>query len=188
MDEQRDADFSSLPDSEADEFILPVTTTFEEAKKRRTELINELRTENADDRLAYLMAKCHKGRRCNLDNCPVCERRKLIAKNVPASIVKMLGSLDHPMMQISVDAIKIVGKRRPLNEQKLRVLTASIREIGLQTPISVRKRKKDVVLIAGRHRLEAVKRLSWDRIPCLALVKDDIDLALLAAHGKFLPS
>ena len=96
---------------------------------------------------------------------------------VPASVVKAVGSLDG-IVHIKVGAIKIIGKRRPLNEAKVRALAASINEIGLQTPITVQNRKKDVVLTTGWYRLEAVKRLSWTAIPCIVLGADKIDVSL----------
>src|SRR6202034_389682 len=106
---------------------------------------SELREgDSGKQRLAELLSKCRKGSRCNLVECPVCERRRLIAKNgVPASVVKTLGS-HIPMVNIDVNAIKISGKRRALNEKKIRTIAASIDQIGLQTPISVQTRKNDV--------------------------------------------
>ena len=32
--------------------------------------------------------------------------------------------------------------------------------------------KRKVTLVAGWHRLEAAKRLSWDRIPCVVLTRE----------------
>ena len=99
----------------------------------------------------------------------MCERLKLIdRKGIPASIIKSVGS---PFERISIDVtdIEIVKRRRPLNEKKVRALATSINEIGLQSPITVARHKKKIVLVSGWHRLEAVQRLSWDAIPRVVL-------------------
>ena len=164
---------------EDDDVLWGPIPTFEEAIAQRKELIAQLKEgDRGERRLAAILARCRKGSRCNLVRCPVCERRKLVAVNaVPASVVKAVGSLDG-IVHIKVGAIKIIGKRRPLNEAKVRALAASINEIGLQTPITVQNRKKDVVLTTGWYRLEAVKRLSWTAIPCIVLGADKIDVSL----------
>jgi ParB-like chromosome segregation protein Spo0J len=53
----------------------------------------------------------------------------------------------------------------PLNEKKLRELKASIALGRLQTPITVRIRKKKVELVTGRYRLEAMRQLGAEFIP-----------------------
>ncbi|KAF0136331.1 MAG: hypothetical protein FD152_1050 [Xanthobacteraceae bacterium] len=56
---------------------------------------------------------------------------------------------------------------------------ASIERLGLLTPIMVRSRADDeLTLIAGRHRLEAVRRLGWESIPAVFLYGDDTDARL----------
>ncbi|HEY7329496.1 MAG TPA: TM0106 family RecB-like putative nuclease [Gemmataceae bacterium] len=129
-------------------------------------------------RLAALLSKCRNGQRCHLEECAVCERQKLIERRgVPASIVKSIGA-SYAIVTIYLDRIRVIGKRRPLNEQKVRTLAASIDKVGLQTPISVHRRKNDVLLVCGWHRLEAVKRLGWNSIKCTVLVGDDIQQRL----------
>lgn len=55
------------------------------------------------------------------------------------------------------------GKRiRPLKADAVTELAKSIEQIGLLNPIAVRE---DNQLIAGRHRLEAVKSLGWSTVP-----------------------
>jgi len=64
----------------------------------------------------------------------------------------------------------IINKRlRKLNNEKVNQLAESIKEIGLLNPITV----KGNVLVAGLHRLEAVKKLNWEEIPTRQLEKDD---------------
>ena len=52
-------------------------------------------------------------------------------------------------------------------------LMDSIQRIGLQTPISVRWVGDNLMLVAGRHRLEAVRRLGWDMVDCTMLTGTD---------------
>jgi hypothetical protein len=150
--------------------------TFEVAKQRRTELIAELREGGpGEQRLAELLTRCWKGNRCNLDECPVCQRRKQLPKwRIPASVSKsFIGTL--APQEIRLGAIKVVGERRPLNEEKLRKIAASIDHIGLQTPITVRMQKKKVILVSGWYRLAATERLGWDAIPCVEFCGDQVE-------------
>ena len=89
--------------------------TAADAERQWKEHIAWLREgDKSDRRLADVLATCRKGARCNLQECPKCERRKEIARQkVPASVVKTIGSL-HPLMNIRVGAIEVVGKRRLL--------------------------------------------------------------------------
>jgi hypothetical protein len=80
-----------------------------------------------------------------------------------------------------------VGERlRKTDPRRVEALASSIDEIGLQTPISIRIVEEvdipDVgpvdsvpVLIAGAHRLAAVKLLGQERIECFDLLGDDIE-------------
>ena len=158
-------------DEDDDDLFGPIPT-FEVAKGQRAQRIKELETEGsrADHRLAALLANCRKGRRCRLLECAVCRRRKLIAwRGVPASVVKSIGSL-FGRATLTIKRIEVVAnRRRPLNEAKVQAIAASMNQIGLQTPITVQTFKRKVTLVAGWHRLEAAKRLSWDSIPCVVL-------------------
>src|SRR5271170_1236705 len=66
--------------------------------------------------------------------------------------------------------IKVVGKRRPLNPSKVKVLADSICTIGLKNPITVRVRKSgQIELVAGLHRLASVKSLGQEKIDCVVI-------------------
>lgn len=68
---------------------------------------------------------------------------------------------------VPVDSIQVPDNWRTLDEESVESLTQSIREVGLIHPITI---SPDRTLVAGRHRLEAVRRLGWDSI--LAVVAD----------------
>jgi ParB/RepB/Spo0J family partition protein len=65
-------------------------------------------------------------------------------------------------------------RRRTINTENVRTLAASMKAIGLQTPITVVPHKvgatSRVVLVAGLHRVEAAKALGWESIPALLVV------------------
>ena len=66
-------------------------------------------------------------------------------------------------MQIPIDEIKVKNGRRELNIDHAHELADSIRELGLLNPITI---DQDHDLIAGLHRLEAVKLLGWSEVEC----------------------
>jgi ParB-like chromosome segregation protein Spo0J len=68
----------------------------------------------------------------------------------------------------------IVGERlRPLNAEKVEELERSITALGLGTPITIRYVEGRPILIAGAHRLQAVKNLGWDQIAVRKFEGDD---------------
>lgn len=78
---------------------------------------------------------------------------------------------------VKIADIAVVGKRRKLNVIKVNELVATISILGLRTPITVRPRmwgepEQPFVLIAGEHRLEAMKKLGAAEIACV-VVEDD---------------
>jgi site-specific DNA-methyltransferase (adenine-specific) len=66
-------------------------------------------------------------------------------------------------MQIPIKLIKVESRLRSVDSKKVDELLQSIQEIGLLNPIII---TKDNVLVAGAHRLEAMKRLGKDNIEC----------------------
>jgi hypothetical protein len=66
-----------------------------------------------------------------------------------------------------IDKIDVSRCTRPVNEQAVRALMSSIETIGLLNPILVDfdDGGDGCTLRAGRHRLEACRRLGWERIP-----------------------
>ena len=90
---------------------------------------------------------------------------------------------------LDIDAIHIGERMRPVaDDSRVAALASSIKDIGLQTPISVRfvdsvtidgeEVSHVPVLIAGRNRLEAARQLGWERIDCFILTADDIEARL----------
>jgi ParB/RepB/Spo0J family partition protein len=71
--------------------------------------------------------------------------------------------------------IAMPKKWRSIQQDKVDALAASMNQIGLRTPISVRNSKKGIQLVAGRHRLEAAKKLGWKRIDAIVMPDDYLD-------------
>lgn len=66
-------------------------------------------------------------------------------------------------MQVPIGKIQIKEGRRSLDADHVKELADSIRELGLLNPLTI---DRDYVLIAGLHRLEAVKALGWEDVEC----------------------
>ena len=77
---------------------------------------------------------------------------------------------------IRIEKIIISPNRREANPDYVRELADSIAELGMMNAITI---GRDFVLIAGLHRLEAAKLLSWTEIECNILDLDGL-LAELA--------
>lgn len=74
------------------------------------------------------------------------------------------------LRSVAVDWIHVPAGRRPLDLIEVEKLAASIKTLGLQNPIQVFFTRKGLsgkyILIAGHHRLEAVKSLGKREIAC----------------------
>jgi ParB-like chromosome segregation protein Spo0J len=69
---------------------------------------------------------------------------------------------------IRIDEVYVPAKhRRELDPATVESLAESILEIGLQTPISVRRDGERFVLVSGAHRLEACKALGEETITAI---------------------
>ena len=74
------------------------------------------------------------------------------------------------LVAIRVDDVQVGDKRRELVEDKVREIAESIKSIGLISPITVRavgnaaagSGEPATVLVAGLHRLEAVRSLGGE--------------------------
>lgn len=91
-------------------------------------------------------------------------------------------------MQVPIGKIQIKEGRRSLDAGHVKELADSIRELGLLNPLTI---DRDYVLIAGLHRLEAVKALGWEDVECtvsslegLAAELAEIDESIKIIQGK----
>lgn len=85
---------------------------------------------------------------------------------------------------IFIADIEIGDRHRAVSEDAVHRLAASMKDIGLRQPITVRIVSEMVidgrptvgvpVLVAGRHRLAAATALGWTHIDCIEVEDDDI--------------
>lgn len=66
-------------------------------------------------------------------------------------------------MKVNISEIKVNPRWRGALEKDIKELALSISEIGLLNPITL---TGDYILIAGLHRLEAVRLLGWKEVEC----------------------
>jgi ParB-like nuclease domain len=79
---------------------------------------------------------------------------------------------------LTFDQIDLPEKGRPYNASDVANLVSSIRAIGLQVPLTCVEREGRHLLIAGRHRLEALRVLGYDKAPVHVVDFDDIEARL----------
>jgi ParB family chromosome partitioning protein len=82
-------------------------------------------------------------------------------------------------MNLPIDSIIIPTVRRPLDPDTVDRIARSIGEIGLLSPILVRESAKGHILVAGLHRLEAIRQLGHVEIACDVVECDDVRARLL---------
>lgn len=85
-------------------------------------------------------------------------------------------------MQIKISEIKINPGRRDTQQRNVEELARSISAVGLMNPITV---TQDNTLIAGLHRLEAVKLLGWTEIECTVSDADGLQAELAEIDENF---
>src|ERR1700722_614107 len=79
---------------------------------------------------------------------------------------------------LTFDQIDFPAKARPTNATDVVALVSSIRAIGLQVPLTVIEREGRYLLIAGRHRLEALRVIGEERVPARVVDFDDTEARL----------
>ena len=85
-------------------------------------------------------------------------------------------------MRVKISDIKIKPGRREAKPKGVEELTRSIQALGLLNPIIV---TEDNTLIAGLHRLEAVKKLGWTEIECTVSSMDGLQAELAEIDENF---
>ena len=79
------------------------------------------------------------------------------------------------VVSVRVADVEVPDNCRSIRQDAVDDLAASMEQIGLRTPISVRNSKNEIKLVAGRHRLEAAKKLGWKRIDAIVMHDDKLD-------------
>ena len=85
-------------------------------------------------------------------------------------------------MRMKISEIKINPGRQDTQQRNVEELARSITAVGLMNPITV---TQDNTLIAGLHRLEAVKLLGWTEIECTVSDADGLQAELAEIDENF---
>jgi ParB family chromosome partitioning protein len=81
--------------------------------------------------------------------------------------------------RISIEGIDVGARLRPINEPTVVSLMESIKRLDQLQPISVFSRDDcTILLVAGAHRLEAIKRLGLDEIDVIFVTGDEVEREL----------
>lgn len=88
------------------------------------------------------------------------------------------------VQSIRIEHVETVERHRALDNSACDRLAASMDEIGLRQPITIRivdmmvidgqETEGVPVLVAGRHRLEAARKLGWTHIDCIEVDDDQL--------------
>lgn len=89
-----------------------------------------------------------------------------------------VGASRMEITEVSIIELQPRADARPVDEARLRELTASIEATGLIHPIRVRKQDFYYEVIAGWHRTVACRDLGWETIPCNVVDDDDLHAEL----------
>lgn len=81
---------------------------------------------------------------------------------------------------LDINAIKVGERTRKLSPANVQKIKKSIEEIGLLHPILVWRDEVALKLVAGRHRLEALKELGWENVPIRLVTTESAAEAMLA--------
>src|SRR5438067_13387863 len=71
-----------------------------------------------------------------------------------------------------IDDITVPERHRDLDPAKVAMLVESMRELGQLHPIMVFRAEDSIILVAGRHRLEAARQLGWACIDAMYVEAD----------------
>ena len=81
-------------------------------------------------------------------------------------------------MELEIARILVRPRKRPVVGSKVEELANSIMEVGLLHPIMVRQVDGQYELVAGAHRIAALKQLGWETIPVELFDGMDMDAEL----------
>ncbi len=88
-------------------------------------------------------------------------------------------------MRIQISEIKINAGRREASPESVKELAQSISAVGLINPVTI---SQEHILIAGLHRLEAVRLLGWTEIECTVSSLEGLQAELAEIDENFIRS
>jgi ParB-like chromosome segregation protein Spo0J len=149
----------------------------QDALKHQKALIEKLQNgTRRQRRLAKKLATCRPGHRCGREECPLCQQRK--KKRPIVDTTRVTNSRPQTIKRIAIDGVLVPDNRRECNKEKVKQLAASMRDIGLRTPITVRKGQDGPILVTGLHRMQAALSLGWKEIDAAFMRGGKLDAKL----------
>jgi ParB-like chromosome segregation protein Spo0J len=101
----------------------------------------------------------------------------------PAPTTAYLSSVEPKIRRIALAEIVTGVGHRLINNDHVELLKESIDRIGLTTPIFVVIEATDFTLIAGQHRVEAMRRLGRTHIDALVLDPNGSNTRFISLHS-----
>jgi ParB-like chromosome segregation protein Spo0J len=87
-------------------------------------------------------------------------------------------SASRNLTRLPISEIVVGARLRALDDEKVLEIAESMARTALRHPITVRRVGDQILLVAGRHRLEGAKVLGWQDIDAEFIVGDEIDVQL----------
>ena len=107
------------------------------------------------------------------ERCPVCGAPKVNPKYCVSCGYRFEGEGEVKVLNIPISRLKPLFPRLTWDEEKMKELAKSVREIGIREPLLVRPKGEIYEVVAGTRRLEAAKRAGLNGVPCLIREMDD---------------
>ena len=103
--------------------------------------------------------------------------------SINSAPVTVPGPSDSQVRKVALDDIQISGERRACRPENVRALAESMDFGGLKTPITVRRGElprpatgePEILLVCGRHRVDAARLLGWTDIDAVFFEGDETD-------------
>lgn len=90
--------------------------------------------------------------------------------------------MELPINEITADEH---SQRIELDEEKMSELVGSVQNEGLLQPITVKRAGEGFVVVCGHRRLEACKRIGWEKIPALMAKGDEAGMRSMTFAENF---
>ena len=103
-----------------------------------------------------------------------------------ATTLSETGSRARRVLPVDLASIEVPPRLRTVDPETVSALANSIARLGLQSPIVLQKHPDDpglLLLVAGAHRLQAVRELGWPRIESLVVEPRHKAIPSLASEG-----
>lgn len=142
------------------------------AKRERKALLSDAAESLSSKAAVKRVEACRQEARCRHVECPVCNYLSEVARRQLFQSADATCFVGRSGVHLSLDALRVMPNRRPIDPAKVQKLQWSMCAIGQLYPIIVRERKGRHYIVVGLHRYEAAKALGWGAIWCTHTMGD----------------